>query len=88
VQNGWTDLNDLYVYNVFPLEDVTFGRVVDSTAHPQKNLHYRGVNTGFQAKLADCGVDGCLPFAGGSLLPNAGEILSAGGSIMLGTHYR
>jgi len=78
VQNGWTDLNDLHVYNVtFPREDVTLGSVVDNVAHLQKPpLWWRvGVNSHVQAKLADCG---CRWIA---FLPIAGEMLSAAGSV-------
>jgi len=57
-KNGWTDLNDLYVCDAFPGKDVTFGSVVDNTAHlwvkSQKNLHYVSVNRHFAGKLADC----------------------------------
>jgi len=32
-KNGWIDLNDQYVYDVFPRNDVTFGNVVDNAAY-------------------------------------------------------
>ena len=38
MQNGWTDLNDLYVCDVFPGKDVTFVSVVDNAAHLQGQI--------------------------------------------------
>jgi len=35
-KNGWTDLNDLYVYDVFPKGEVTFGSVV----RPHRSTKY------------------------------------------------
>ena len=32
-KNGWTDLNDLHVYNAFPWKDVTFVSAVNNATH-------------------------------------------------------
>ena len=64
MQNGWTALNDLYVYDVFPRKDVVY-----NAAHLPQPSTLWGVNKYFQAKLADCG---CLPFAGRLLFADCG----------------
>jgi len=51
-KNGWTDLNHLYVYNVFPWQDVTFGSVVVPSP---KNLHYGVLTDIFKPNLPIAG---------------------------------